>query len=80
MKEWALTTAVFSPLWEMTKTALSGRIGLEGLSKAVIHCERRILDHYLDGVQKLCNMLLQYSIHFSALWIVNFQGNVESGQ
>lgn len=76
MKERALTTAVFFPLWEMTKRALSGRICLEGLSKAVIHCERRTLDHYLDSIQRLCSIV----IHFSAFWIMNFEGNVESGQ
>lgn len=41
MKEWALTTAVFSPLYGMTKRVLSGGIHLEGLSKAVIDCEGR---------------------------------------
>ncbi len=39
MKEQILTTAVVFPLWETTKRTLSGGIGLEGLRKAVIHCE-----------------------------------------
>lgn len=39
MKESALTIAVFFPLWEIAKRALTGGIGLERLSKVVIHCE-----------------------------------------